>query len=98
MREPMPVIISRNKEESESTWKANGIYNLPDCMKSNRLTTVVAPLAFTSKKMPSDTQKEANIARVPIAPPALFGNFLQPMPLIRKPINGNKGTKYTKLV
>ena len=87
--------MSRNKEDNASTWKANGTSKLPERIKSNRCTVVAAPVAFTSKKIPNDTAKEASIDRLPIMPPAVLGIFLQPMPLIRKPINGNKGTKKT---
>src|SRR5688572_3889543 len=93
MRKPIPVIINRNKDDKASTWKVNGIYSLPDCIKSNRCTMVVCPDAFTSKKIPSDTQNDASMARLPITPPAALGIVLQPRPLMRKPINGNNGTK-----
>ena len=54
---------------------------------------VADPEDLTSKKIPSETANEASIARLPITPPAVFGIFRQPIPLIRKPIKGNKGTK-----
>jgi len=41
---------------------------------------------------------DANIAPLPITAIKDLDKLLRNKPLIRKPINGNKGTKYTKLL
>src|SRR6185312_641518 len=95
IKNPTPVIIKRKSEERASTWKVNGTYNFPAWMKSNRCTNTGPwnEALFTSKKIPSDTIKEANTERLPMMPPAALGNFFQPRPLIKNPSNGNRGTK-----
>jgi hypothetical protein len=50
---------------------------------------------FTSTKIPAAIIKEASMVMQPIAPPTDLGIFLHPMPLIRKPIKGKSGIKYT---
>jgi hypothetical protein len=68
---------------------------VPDSIKLNRFT-IAGPWNDsdrTSKKIPSDTQKEASTAMLPIQPPAFFGIFFQNIPLIRNPISGKSGTK-----
>lgn len=54
---------------------------------------VVLCVLLTSKKIPSETQNDANTVRLPITPATDLGMVFQPIPLIRKPISGNKGTK-----
>jgi hypothetical protein len=85
-------MISRKIVLRESTWNANGMFRLPLCIKGKSATVALAPF-FTSKKISSDTTKEASIAVEAMIPPALCGRAFQPRPFIRKPMSGKSGTK-----
>jgi hypothetical protein len=89
-------MINKNKEDNASTWNANGMMSLPDCMKSNKGTITGSEwLLLTSKNIPNETPNDAKIANEPIIPASALGILFHNNPLIRKPIKGNKGTKYT---
>jgi hypothetical protein len=47
--------------------------------------------------MPKLIKKEARITPLPMMPVMDLDKALRPSPLIKKPINGNSGTRYTKL-
>jgi len=96
IRNPTPVIMSRKSDESASIWNANGMYRLPEWIKSNNVMMAGPWKAalLTSKKMPSDTQNEASMANEPMIPARFLGILFHKSPLIRKPISGKRGTKY----
>ena len=92
MRKPTPVMISRNKEDKASTWKANGIWKSVTLIKSNNVLTV-PPFAFTCVNKITLTIKERRIEPLPIKLIALFDKDFLKRPFIKKPSNGNNGTR-----
>jgi hypothetical protein len=87
-------MIKRKRDESASTWKEKGITSLPTEMKLKYSATCVLPF-FTCIKTQILSAKDPRIVPQPIMLTAALGNTFLPSPLIRKPINGSNGIKYT---
>src|SRR5450755_639270 len=99
IRNPTPVMMSRNKVESGSTRNAKGIFRWPALIKSKSVTVTGSnPSCFTCRKIPALTIKEARIVADPINPESGFEIDFLKRPFIRKPTNGNNGTKKTYLL
>ena len=93
MRKPTPVIINKNIDESWSTWKAKSILKSSILINENNGSTGKAPFDNTCVNSRTLTTKEAKIEPLPIIPINGLDKDLLKSPLIRKPSNGNYGTK-----
>ena len=89
----MPVMISKNKDDNASNWKAKGIRNSPIRMKSKALSRVGPPEGKFKKTTKLAANAKANTPE-PIQAMAPFERCLRPNPLTKNPNRGSRGMKY----
>jgi hypothetical protein len=85
-------MIKRKITDKASTWKAKGIWKSATLMKSKSVLTV-APFALTCMNNTILTIKESRIDPLPITLMVPLDKDFLKSPFIKKPSNGNNGTR-----
>ncbi len=92
-------MINKNKEESGSIKKENGMESLPALIQLNRSIVIdFSAWPINSKNIPNDIANAPNIEPQPIMLTNPFDNFFPNNPMIKKPIKGSNGTNQTNLI
>ena len=87
-------MINKNKDDNGSIKKLKEIFRFPVLIQSNNGNTIdLTEASFISKNNIKLKTKERKIDKLPISPTKGLGIYLRPRPLIKNPINGNKGIK-----
>jgi hypothetical protein len=98
-------MMRRNNADNWSIWNENGMLKFSKLMKSKYFITPalspdacdeIKPDDFTSRNIIMLIQKETSITPEPIEPIADLDSCFLNNPLIRKPINGNKGINHAR--